>query len=85
MPTEIIGHMGLPVGMIGTDNEDEEGHIVMRVAEQMNFNAMFFLSGIEDWKRKFELGGPARHPKHLRLITHSRRSCLLVSRGHVRF
>jgi hypothetical protein len=57
MPTEIIGHMGLPVGMIGTGDEDEEGHIVMRVAEQMNFNAMFFLSGIEDWKRKFELGG----------------------------
>ena len=57
MPTEIIGHMGLPVGMIGTYDEDEEGHIVMRVAEQMNFNAMVFLSGIEDWKRKFELGG----------------------------
>jgi hypothetical protein len=57
MPTEIIGHMGLPVGMIGTYDEDEEGHIVMRVAEQMNLNAMVFLSGIEDWKRKFELGG----------------------------
>jgi len=23
----------------------------------MNFNAMFFLSGIEEWKKKFELGG----------------------------
>jgi len=57
MPTEIIGQMGLPVGIIGTNDEDEEGHIVMRVAEQMNFNAMVFLSGIEDWKRKFELGG----------------------------
>ena len=57
MPTEIIGHMGLPVGMIGTYDEDEEGHIVMRVAEQINFNAMVFLSGIENWKRKFESGG----------------------------
>jgi hypothetical protein len=56
MPTEIIGHMGLPVGIVGTYDEDEEGHIVMRVAEQMNFNAMVFLSGIEGWKRKFELG-----------------------------
>jgi hypothetical protein len=57
LPTEIIGHMGLPVGMIGTNDEDEGRHIVMRVAEQMNFNAMVFLSGIEDWKRKFEPEG----------------------------
>lgn len=55
MPTEIIGQMGLPVGIVSTD-EDEDGHIVMRMAEQMNFTAMLFLSGIEDWKKKFELG-----------------------------
>ena len=57
MPTEIIGNHGLPVGMVGTDDEDNNGHLVMQTAQQMNFNAMFFLSGIEEWKKKFELGG----------------------------
>ena len=56
MPTEIIGHMGLPVGIIGTE-EDDEGHVVMRMPDLMNFNAMVLLSGIEDWKKKFQLGG----------------------------
>ena len=54
IPTEIIGQMGLPVGIVSPD--DEEGQVVMRMAEAMNFNALFFLSGIEDWKKKFELG-----------------------------
>jgi lysyl-tRNA synthetase class 1 len=54
MPTEIIGQMGLPVGIVSTD-EDDEGHIIMLMAEQMNLTAMFFLSGIEDWKKKFQL------------------------------
>ena len=55
MPTQIIGHMGLPVGIIGTE-EDDEGHVIMRMPELMNFNAMVFLSGIEEWQKKFELG-----------------------------
>jgi hypothetical protein len=62
MPTQIIGHMGLPVGMIGTDDEDQEGHIIMRMRDPMNLNAMVFLSGIEEWKKKFELGGLPETP-----------------------
>jgi hypothetical protein len=57
MATEIIGDHGLRVGMIGTDDDDIDGHVIMQMAQQMNFNSAVFLSGIEEWKKKFELGG----------------------------
>jgi Domain of unknown function (DUF4209) len=56
MPTQLIGHMGLAVGTTGTE-EDDEGHVIMRMPDLINFNAMVFLSGIEEWQKKFELGG----------------------------
>jgi len=57
VPTAIMGDNGLPVSTVGTYDYDEEGRLVMEVARTMNLNAAFFLSGMEDWKRKFELGG----------------------------
>lgn len=57
MPKEIIGNHGLPVGSVSTDEEDD-GNVVMQMADQMNFSAaVVFFSGIDDWKKKFELGG----------------------------
>jgi hypothetical protein len=57
IPTAIIGDNGLTVGTVGTYDHDKEGQIVMEVAREMNLNATFFLMGLEEWKKKFELGG----------------------------
>ena len=57
IPTVIIGDNGLTVGTVGTYDHDKEGPIVMEVAREMNLNATFFLMGLEQWKKKFELGG----------------------------
>ena len=79
---EVIGHMGLPVAMIGTDDEDQEGHIMMRMREPMNLSAMVFLSGFEQWRKKFELGGLPETPNLFNLSAHSCRSRLFVPRRH---
>lgn len=57
MATEIIGDNGLPVSIVGAYDQDEEGRLVMEMARQMNLNSTFFLSGLDDWRKKFELGG----------------------------
>ncbi len=76
MPTAIIGGHGLPVGIVGTDEDDIQGQVFIQMANQMNFNAMVFLSGIEEWKKKFELGGLPETPAILNspLIPNSRLS-----------
>ena len=57
MPTSLIGDHGLSVGMIGTDDDDIDGHVFMLMAEEMNFGAAIFASGIDQLKERFELGG----------------------------
>lgn len=56
-PVSIIGDDGLTVTTIGTYDQDKEGRLVMELARDMNLKATFFLSGLEEWKKKFELGG----------------------------
>lgn len=57
MPVSIIGDDGLIVTTIGTYDQDKEGRLVMELARDMNLKTAFFLSGLEEWKKKFELGG----------------------------
>ena len=57
MPVSIIGDDGLTVTTIGTYDQDKEGRLVMELARDMNLKVTFFLSGLEEWKKKFELGG----------------------------
>jgi Domain of unknown function (DUF4209) len=56
-PVSIIGDDGLTITTIGTYDQDKEGRLVMELARDMNLKATFFLSGLEEWKKKFELGG----------------------------
>ncbi len=57
LPVSIIGDDGLTVRTIGTYDQDKEGWLVMELARDMGLKATFFLSGLEEWKKKFELGG----------------------------
>jgi lysyl-tRNA synthetase class 1 len=57
IPVAILGDNGLTVSQVSTYDQDKEGHIVMGLAREMNPSTMFFLSGLEQWKKKFELGG----------------------------
>jgi Domain of unknown function (DUF4209) len=57
IPVSIIGDDGLTVTTIGTYDQDKEGRLVMELAREMNLKTTFFLSGLEEWKKKFELGG----------------------------
>ena len=57
MPVSIIGDDGLTVTTIGTYDQDKEGRLVMELARDMNLKVTSFLSGLEEWKKKFELGG----------------------------
>ncbi len=56
-PVSIVGDDGLTVTTIGTYDHDKEGRLVMELARDMNLRTTFFLSGLEEWKKKFELGG----------------------------
>lgn len=58
IPVAILGDNGLPVSVIGTYDHDEDGHIVMGLTREMNLSTMFLLAGLEEWKRRFELGVP---------------------------
>lgn len=57
IPVSIIGDDGLTVTTIETYDQDKEGRLVMEFARDMNLKTTFFLSGLEEWKKKFELGG----------------------------
>lgn len=57
LPVSIIGDDGLTVTTIGTYDQDKEGRLVMELARDMGLKTTFFLSGLEEWKKKFELGG----------------------------
>jgi|HubBroStandDraft_6_1064221.scaffolds.fasta_scaffold02989_2 hypothetical protein len=57
LPVSIIGDDGLTVTTIGTYDQDKEGRLVMELARDMGLKTAFFLSGLDEWKKKFELGG----------------------------
>jgi hypothetical protein len=57
LPVSIIGDDGLTVTTIGTYGQDKEGRLVMELARDMGLKATFFLSGLDEWKKKFDLGG----------------------------
>jgi hypothetical protein len=57
IPVSIIGDDGLTVTTIGTYDQDKEGRLVMELAREMNLKTTFFLCGLAEWKKKFELGG----------------------------
>jgi lysyl-tRNA synthetase class 1 len=65
VPVAILGDNGLTVSEIGTYDQDTEGHIVMGLAQEMNLSMMYFLIGLEEWKKKFELGGVPDTPNIL--------------------
>jgi len=54
MPVSIIGDGGLPVATIDTYDRNPEGRHVMEYTREMQFNASFFMFGLEEWKKKFE-------------------------------
>ncbi len=62
LPVSIIGDDGLTVTTIGTYDQDKEGRLVMELARDMGLKTTFFLNGLEDWKKKFELGGIPNTP-----------------------
>jgi lysyl-tRNA synthetase class 1 len=57
IPVSIIGDDGLTVTTIGTYDQDKEGRLVMELARDMALKTTFFLNGLKEWKKKFELGG----------------------------
>jgi lysyl-tRNA synthetase class 1 len=57
LPVSIVGDDGLTVTTIGTYDQDKEGRLVMELARDMGLKTTFFLSGLEEWRKKFELGG----------------------------
>ncbi len=57
LPVSIIGDDGLTVTTIGTYDQDKEGRLVMELARDMGLKTTFFLSGLDEWRKKFELGG----------------------------
>lgn len=65
IPTSILGDNGLTVSMVGTYDQDRTGRITLEMARAMNLNATFFLIGIEEWKKKFELGSLPQTPDFL--------------------
>jgi hypothetical protein len=62
IPVSIIGDDGLAVTTIGAYDQDKEGRLVMELARDMNLRTSFFLNGLEEWKKKFELGGIPETP-----------------------
>lgn len=68
IPTGILGDHGLTVGTVGTYDHDQDGRVTMEVAREMNIGATLFLMGLEEWKRKFELGALPDMPDLLNSI-----------------
>lgn len=83
-PRQLLGIWAYLWALLNTYDEDEEGHILMGMAEQMNFTARLFLSGIENWKKKFELGGRPDTRRFL-IAPSFPRSCLLYREGMAAF
>jgi hypothetical protein len=63
IPTSITGANGLPVAVVNTYDDDELGNLVMETAHTMNFNSIFLLSSLDEWKKNFGLEGVQETPE----------------------
>lgn len=57
VPTAIIGDNGLTVKHVGTYDQDQESQVIMAMAREMSLTSGIFIGGLEEWKKKFDLGG----------------------------
>ncbi len=62
IPTSITGENGLPVATVNTYDDDQHGNLVMETARAMNFNSVYLLNGLDEWKKKFGLEGVQETP-----------------------
>jgi lysyl-tRNA synthetase class 1 len=65
VPTAIIGDNGLAVKHVGTYDQDKESQVIMAMAQEMNLTSGVLIGGLEEWKKKFDLGGIPDTPKIL--------------------
>lgn len=57
IPTSITGDNGLPVAVVNTYDDDQHGNLVMETAQAMNFDSVYLLNSLDEWKKKFGLEG----------------------------
>lgn len=65
VPTAIIGDNGLTVKHVGTYDTDKESQIILAMAQEMNLTSGILIGGLEEWKRRFDLGGIPEAPNIL--------------------
>jgi hypothetical protein len=63
VPTSITGDNGLPVALVNTYDDDEHGNLVMETARAMNFDSVYLLNSLDEWKKKFGLEGIQETPE----------------------
>jgi hypothetical protein len=62
VPTSITGDNGLPVAVVNTYDDDQHGNLVMETARAMNFDSVYLLKSLDEWKKKFGLEGIQETP-----------------------
>jgi len=62
VPTSITGENGLPVAVVNTYEDDQHGNLVMETARAMNFDSVYLLKSLDEWKKKFGLEGIQETP-----------------------
>lgn len=62
IPTSITGDNGLPVAVVNTYDDDEHGNLVMETARAMNFDSVYLLNSLDEWKKKFGFEGIQETP-----------------------
>ncbi len=62
IPTSITGDNGLPVAVVNTYDDDQHGNLVMETARAMNFDSVYLLNSLDEWKKKFDIEGIQETP-----------------------
>jgi hypothetical protein len=62
IPTCITGDNGLPVALVNTYDDDQHGNLVMETTRAMNFDSVYLLNSLDEWKKKFGLEGIQETP-----------------------
>jgi len=63
VPTSITGDNGLPLAVVNTYEANEHGNLVVETARAMNFDSVYLLNGLDEWKKKFCLEGIQETPQ----------------------
>jgi hypothetical protein len=63
IPTSITGDNGLPVAVVNTYDDDQQGNLVLETARMMNFGSVCLLNSLDEWKKKFGLDGVQETPE----------------------